>query len=167
MVGPYREAGPRAGANEERIMYKHILVATDGTKLSAKAVRTAARLAKTCHAKLAGVYAVQPYPDPVYSEGAAFGPRMSRTRYTEFAQREAKKALAAVEIEAETAGVPYSSVLATDDQPWKAIIRAARAKRCDVIVMASHGRRGLSAMLLGSETSKVLAHSKVPVLVCR
>ena len=148
-------------------MYKHILVATDGTKLSAKAVRTAARLAKTCNAKLAGVYSVQPYPEPVYSEGAAFGPRMSRSRYTQTVEREGKKALAAVEIEAETAGVPYSSVLATDDQPWKAIIRAARAKRCDVIVMASHGRRGLSAMLLGSETSKVLAHSKVPVLVCR
>lgn len=148
-------------------MYKHILVATDGTKLSGKAVKTAARLAKICNARLAAVYAVQPYPDPVYSEGAAFGPRMSRTRYMDVAGREGKKALAAVEIEAETAGVPYSSVLAIDAQPWKAIIRAARAKRCDVIVMASHGRRGISALLLGSETSKVLAHSTVPVLVCR
>ncbi len=148
-------------------MYKHILVATDGTKLSAKAVRTATRLAKTCNARLTGVYAVQPYPDPVYSEGAAFGPRMSRSRYTEFAEREGRKALAAVEIEAETAGVPFSPVLATDAQPWKAIIRAARAKHCDAIVMASHGRRGISALLLGSETSKVLAHSRVPVLVCR
>ena len=148
-------------------MYKHILVATDGSKLSGKAVKTAARLAKTCNARLTGVYAVQPYPDPVYSEGAAFGPRMSRTRYNEMAEREGRKALAAVEIEAQTAGVPYGSVLATDAQAWKAIIRAARAKRCDVVVMASHGRRGLSAMLLGSETSKVLTHSRVPVLVCR
>jgi nucleotide-binding universal stress UspA family protein len=148
-------------------MYKHILVATDGTKLSAKAVKTAARLAKTCNARLAGVYAVQPYPNPVYSEGAAFGPRMSRSRYMEIAERAGRKALAAVEIEAQTAGVPFSPVLAMDGQAWKAIIRAARAKRCDVIVMASHGRRGLSALLLGSETSKVLAHSKIPVLVCR
>lgn len=148
-------------------MYKHILVATDGSKLSGKAVRAAARLAKTCQARLTGIYAVQPYPDPVYSEGAAFGPRMSRTRYNELAEREGRKALAAVEIEAQTAGVPYGSVLATDAQAWKAIIRAARAKRCDVVVMASHGRRGLSAMLLGSETSKVLTHSRVPVLVCR
>jgi nucleotide-binding universal stress UspA family protein len=148
-------------------MYKHILVATDGTKLSGKAVRTAARLAKTCNARLAGVYAVQPYPEAVYSEGAAFGPRMSRSRYLQTAEREARKALAAVEIEAQTAGVPFSSVLITDAQPWKAIIRAARSKRCDVVVMASHGRRGISALLLGSETSKVLAHSNVPVLVCR
>jgi nucleotide-binding universal stress UspA family protein len=148
-------------------MYKHILVATDGSRLSAKALKTAARLAKTCGARMTGVYAVPPYPDPVYSEGAAFGPRMSRTRYTEIAEREGRKALAAVEIEAQTAAVPYSSLLATEGQPWKAIIRAARAKRCDVIVMASHGRRGISALLLGSETSKVLAHSKVPVLVCR
>lgn len=148
-------------------MYKHILVATDGTKLSARAVKTAARLAKTCNATLAGVYAVQPYPDTVYSEGVAFGPRMSRSRYTQTVEREGKKALAAVEIEAETAGVPFSSALITDGQPWKAIIRAARSKRCDLIVMASHGRRGISALLLGSETSKVLAYSKVPVLVCK
>ena len=148
-------------------MYKHILVATDGTKLSAKAVKTAARLAKLCEAKVTGIYAVQPYPDTIYSEGAAFGPRMSRSRYLQVAEREGRKALAAVEIEAETAGVPFSPVIATDAQPWKAIIRTARGKRCDVIVMASHGRRGISAMLLGSETSKVLAHSKIPVLVCR
>jgi nucleotide-binding universal stress UspA family protein len=148
-------------------MYKHILVATDGTKLSAKAVKTAARLAKTCNARLTAVYAVQPYPDPVYSEGAAFGPRMSRSRYMEFAERAGRKALAAVEIEAETAGVPFSPVLASDAQPWKAIVRTARAKHCDAIVMASHGRRGISALLLGSETSKVLAYSRVPVLVCR
>jgi nucleotide-binding universal stress UspA family protein len=148
-------------------MYKHILVATDGTKLSGKAVRTAARLAKICGAKLSGVYAVQPYPNPVYSEGAAFGPRMSRGRYKHEAEREGKKALAAIEIEADTSGVPFSSVMVTDAQPWKAIIRAARSKRCDLIVMASHGRRGISALLLGSETSKVLTHSKVPVVVCR
>jgi nucleotide-binding universal stress UspA family protein len=148
-------------------MYKHILVATDGTKLSARAVKAAARLAKTCNATLAGVYAVQPYPDPVYSEGAAFGPRMSRSRYMQTVEREGRKALAAVEIEAQTAGVPFSPVLITDGQPWKAIIRAARSKRCDLIVMASHGRRGISALLLGSETSKVLAYAKVPVLVCK
>ncbi|HZR70687.1 MAG TPA: universal stress protein [Burkholderiales bacterium] len=148
-------------------MYKHILVATDGSRLSAKAVKAAVRLAKTCNARLAGIYAVQPYPNPVYSEGAAFGPRMSRARYAALAEREGRKVLAGVEIEAQTAGLPYSSLLVTDAQPWKAITRAARAKRCDLIVMASHGRRGLSALLLGSETSKVLAHSKVPVLVCR
>ena len=91
----------------------------------------------------------------------------ARTRYLEVAEREGKKALAAVAIEADTAGVAFSSLLVSDGQPWKAIIRAARAKRCELIVMASHGRRGISALLLGSETSKVLAHSKVPVLVCR
>ena len=75
--------------------------------------------------------------------------------------------LALVDIEAQTSGLQASTMSLTADQPWKAIIGAARSKKCDLIVMASHGRRGLSGLLLGSETAKVLTHSKVPVLVCR
>ena len=147
-------------------MYKHVLVPTDGSKLSAKAIRTAARLAKLCRAKLTGLCVTPPYVAPVHAEGMTYG-MVSPRSYKELTGKEAKKALAVVEIEAQTSGVDVSKVSLTADQPWRAIIGAARSKRCDLIVMASHGRRGLSALLLGSETAKVLTHSKTPVLVCR
>jgi len=148
-------------------MYKHILVSTDGSKLSAKAVRTAAQLAKSLGAKLTGAYVIAPYATPMYSEAVAYAPPVTSQRYKELAAKEAKKALSAVQIEAQTAGVPCSTLSTTNEQPWRGIIRAAEAKKCDVIVMASHGRRGLVGLLLGSETNKVLTHSKIPVLVCR
>jgi len=147
-------------------MYRHILVPTDGSKLSAKAIRTAARLAKLCGAKLTGLYVIPSYIAPVHAEGMTYG-MVSPRSYKELTGKEAKKALAVVEIEAQTSGVDASKISLTADQPWRAIIGAARSKRCDLIVMASHGRRGLSALLLGSETAKVLTHSKTPVLVCR
>jgi nucleotide-binding universal stress UspA family protein len=147
-------------------MYKHILVPTDGSKLSAKAIRAAARLAALCQAKLTGLYVIAPDLPPVYTEGAMYG-GLSARNYKELKEKEAKKALALVDIEAQTSGLQASGIFLTADQPWKAIIGAARSKKCDLIVMASHGRRGLSGLLLGSETAKVLTHSKVPVLVCR
>lgn len=148
-------------------MYKHILVPTDGSRLSTKAIRTAARLAKNFGAKLTGVFVVPPYVPPVYGEAVIYVPEVSPKRYKEITGREAKKALAAVEVEAQTAGVECKTLSATADQAWQGIIRTARARGCDLIVMASHGRRGLSGLLLGSETTKVLTHSKTPVLVCR
>ena len=148
-------------------MYRHILVSTDGSKLSVKAARTAARLAKALGASVTGVYVIAPYKVPMYSEGAAYAPPLTPQRYKELTTVEAKKALAAIEVEAEIAGVPCSTLSASNEDPWRAIIRVAQARKCDVIVMASHGRRGISRLLLGSETSKVLAHSKIPVLVER
>jgi nucleotide-binding universal stress UspA family protein len=148
-------------------MYKHILVATDGSRLSAKAIRTAAQLARTCGTKLTGAYVVAPYAAPSYDEAVAYAPPMSARRYKELVAKEAKKALATVEIEAQTAGVPFDTLSTTNALPWRGIIRVAQARKCDVIVMASHGRRGLAGLLLGSETHKVLTHSKIPVLVCR
>ncbi|HVB47849.1 MAG TPA: universal stress protein [Burkholderiales bacterium] len=148
-------------------MYKHILVPTDGSRLSAKAVKAAARLAKSLGAKLTGLYVIPPYVPPMYGEAVVYVPEASPKRYKELSEKEAKKALAAVEIEAQTAGVPCKGVSLTADQAWQGIIRTARAKKCDLIVMASHGRRGLTGLLLGSETTKVLTHSKTPVLVCR
>lgn len=148
-------------------MYKHILVPTDGSKLSAKAIRTAASLARVCKARLTGIYVIPPYTAPLYAEGAVLGMPISRRAYQESTEKTARKALAVVEIEAQTAGVESLTVHVTGDQPWQTIIQAARSKRCDAIVMASHGRRGLAGVLLGSETVKVLTHSKVPVLVCR
>lgn len=148
-------------------MYKHILVPTDGSRLSVKAIKAAAQLAKAIGAKLTGVYVIPPYVPPMYGEAVVYVPEVSPRRYKELSQKEAKKALAAVEIEAQTAGVPCKALSVTADQAWQGIIRTAHAKRCDLIVMASHGRRGLTGLLLGSETTKVLTHSKTPVLVCR
>ncbi|MGB5081981.1 MAG: universal stress protein [Burkholderiales bacterium] len=146
-------------------MYRHILVPTDGSTLSTKAIKAAARLAKICGARLTGLSVVPPNPMPIYAEGVSYG--IAPRNYKEIKEKAAKKALAVVTIEAETSGVHASTLSLTADQPWRAIIGTARARRCDLIVMASHGRSGLSAVLLGSETSKVLTHSKVPVLVCR
>jgi len=148
-------------------MYKHILVPTDGSKLSEEAIRVAARLAGTFQARLTGLCVMAPYPSPVYARGGATYGAMSPREYREIKEKEAKKALAFVDIEAQTSGVEASKISLTADQPWKAIIGTARSKKCDLIVMASHGRRGLSALLLGSETAKVLTHCKIPVLVCR
>jgi len=148
-------------------MYKNILVSTDGSKLSAKAVRTAVRLAKALGARIVGLYVIVPYPAPVYGEAVTYAPPLAPKLYEDFANKEAKKALAAIESEAEAAGVPCSTLSATNDHPWRGIVRVAQARKCDVIVMASHGRRGLAGLLLGSETTKVLTHSKIPVLVCR
>jgi nucleotide-binding universal stress UspA family protein len=148
-------------------MYKHILVSTDGSKLSGKAIRTAVRLAGATGAKVTGVYVNAPYMPPAYGEGMMYMPAISPKRYKELTERAARKALAVVEIEARTAGVEYGSAMLTADNPWEGIIRTAKAKKCDLIVMSSHGRRGLAGLLLGSETTKVLTHSKVPVLVCR
>jgi nucleotide-binding universal stress UspA family protein len=146
-------------------MYKHILVPTDGSKLSTKAIKTAARLARLSGARLTGVSVMPPNPRPIYSESVTYG--IAPRNFKEIQEKAAKKALAVVKIEADTAGIEVSTVSITADQPWRAIISTARARRCDLIVMASHGRGGLSALLLGSETAKVLTHSKIPVLVCR
>ncbi len=148
-------------------MFKHILVSTDGSKLSHKAIRTAARLAGATGAKLTGVYVIPPYVPPMYGEGMMYVPVVSEPKYRKAAKRAGQKALAAVEIEAQTAGAPYGGALLAANNPWEGIVRAAKSKKCDLIVMASHGRRGLAGLLLGSETTKVLTHSKVPVLVCR
>lgn len=148
-------------------MFKHILVPTDGSKLSAKAVKTAVKLAKQFGAKVSGVYVIPPYVPPMYGEAAIYVPEITPKRYKELSEKEAKKALALIEIEAQTAHVLCKTGWLTDDQPWEGIVRSAKVKKCDLIVMASHGRKGLSGLLLGSETTKVLTHSKVPVLVCR
>jgi nucleotide-binding universal stress UspA family protein len=147
-------------------MFKHILVATDGSKLSQKAIRTAVRLAKTSGAAVSGAYVIAPYA-PAYGEAAIYVAAQTARRYKEVTQKEARKALAEVEVEASAAGVRYSGVMLTADTPWEGIIRSAQRKKCDLIVMASHGRRGLRGLILGSETAKVLTHTKIPVLVCR
>ena len=148
-------------------MYKHILVATDGSKLSNKATKTGARLARSLGARLTGVYVNPEFVAPMYSEGSSYVPQMSPKRFREFHEGEARKALSVLETEAQKTGVECSTMSLANNHPYLGILRAAKLKKCDLIVMASHGRRGLSAMVLGSETNKLLTHSSIPVLVCR
>jgi len=148
-------------------MFKHILVPTDGSKLSAKAIRAAVRLARATGAKVTGAYVIAPYMPPAYGEGAVYAYGTSAKRHKALSEREARKALAVVEIEARTSGIEYHGTTPTAFNPWEGVVQAAKSKKCDLIVMASHGRRGLAGLLLGSETTKVLTHSKIPVLVCR
>ena len=148
-------------------MYKHILVATDGSKLSLKAVKSAAKLAQAVGARLTGVYVMPEYMPPIYGEASLYVTQVSPKTFKEAMEKDAKAALAALTKESQSAGVASTGLKATNAQPWSAIVSTARSKKCDLIVMASHGRRGLAGLLLGSETTKVLTHSKVPVLVVR
>ena len=148
-------------------MYKHILVPTDGSKLSLKAAKAAAGLAKATKAKVTAVYVMEPFMPPMTSEGMVFHVGYSIKDYEKGTREVASKALAKITAAAAAAKVPCDSIAVFNENPWEGIIKAAGSKGCDVIVMASHGRRGLAGLLLGSETQKVLTHSKVPVLVCR
>ncbi|HEX5128246.1 MAG TPA: universal stress protein [Usitatibacter sp.] len=145
-------------------MYKHILVPTDGTPLSRKAVRAAAQLASTMNAQVTAVHVMQPWDPPAGAEAAAFQlPRIAQ-EYDRHVRATAKTVLDEV---ASDVKAPCETVAVFDSHPWEAIVKVAAERKCDVIVMASHGRGGLAGLLLGSETQKVLTHSKTPVLVCR
>jgi nucleotide-binding universal stress UspA family protein len=149
-------------------MYNHILVPTDGSPLSLKAAKAAARLAKTQKAKITAYYAIPPFTMPATGEALVLAPEMySENEYDKRMKNIAGEALSKVEAEAKKQGVEFEGTSATADAPWKGIIREAKSHECDLIVMASHGRGGLESLLLGSETMKVLTHSKTPVLVCR
>ena len=147
-------------------MYTHLMVPTDGSKLSDKAVANAIGLAQALKAKLTAFYSSADYPMPVYAEGVVFEP-VSKREYTRKAKEEAQKILDRVAAKAAAAGVDCATAHAIAASPWEAILATAKKSKCDAIVMASHGRRGVSAMLLGSETQKVLTHSKLPVIVVR
>ena len=146
-------------------MYKHILVPTDGSELSLKAAKAAARLAKTLEAKMTAVYVIPDYMPQFASEDVVlYNEDLSPELYRKATEKSAREALTKVE---KAAGVKIQKIFVNNDQPWRGIIDTAKAKKCDLIVMASHGRKGISALVIGSETNKVLTHSRTPVLVCR
>jgi nucleotide-binding universal stress UspA family protein len=145
-------------------MFRHILIPTDGSSLSARGVKAGVKLAKALGARITALHVIPPYVLP-YGDTALYAP--SAGEHKKACERTAKKVLAEVESAARKAGVACAGVSVTDPQPWGAILRTARSKRCDAIVMASHGRSGLGGLLLGSETQRVLAHSRIPVLVTR
>ena len=147
-------------------MYKHLLVATDGSKLSNKAIVHAVALAKSLGARLTAFYASSDYPMAIYAEGIVYEP-LTQKEYAALAAKEAAKAFAPVLAKAKSAGVDCGTQHVVGGTPWMGILNTAKKAKCDAIVMASHGRTGISAVLIGSETQKVLTHSKLPVLVVR
>jgi nucleotide-binding universal stress UspA family protein len=148
-------------------MYKHILVPTDGSALSNKAARAAAKLARETGGRLTAIYAIPPLGQPMVLDGFVYDAAYSQEAYEEGMRKFADKALSKVKEEANANQVKCDAISVIEGNPWEAIVKAAKAKKCDLIVMASHGRRGLQGVILGSETTKVLTHSKTPVLVCR
>jgi nucleotide-binding universal stress UspA family protein len=148
-------------------MYRNLLVPTDGSPRSKKAAQAAAALAARLGAQMTGAYVIPPYEPAMLVDGVGFMPGVTGARQRAAAKLYGQRALAAMERIASAEGVRFGSALLAAATPWEGILKAAKAKRCDLIVMASHGRRGLAGLLLGSETAKVLTHSKIPVLVCR
>jgi nucleotide-binding universal stress UspA family protein len=148
-------------------VYKHILVPTDGSRLSASAVKTATRLASSLSARVTAFHVMAPYIGPTYGEGAGPIPSLAAEDHRKRVRKLAKAALKKACEEAQASRVACATSSVTSDRPWLAIVDAARNRKCDLIVMASHGRRGLSGLIFGSETHKVVTHTKTPVLVCR
>jgi len=149
-------------------MFRHVLIPTDGSRLAARGARAGVRLAKALGAKVTGLYVMFPYVPPIYGEASLYYvPGLTPTESRKTYEKQAKKALGVVQAEAARARVRCKTRYVTSGQPWQAILREARRARCDAVVMASHGRGGLGGLLLGSETARVLANSKIPVLVVR
>jgi len=147
-------------------MYKHILVPTDGSKLSDEAVTKAIQFAKESGAKLTALHVMPEYIPPAFAEFPAAG-QASFAEFMKATEETGKTVLGNAKKAANEAGVACETVSIRHTQPYRAIIDVAREKACDLIFMSSHGRRGLSALVLGSETNKVLTHSSIPVLVFR
>jgi nucleotide-binding universal stress UspA family protein len=145
-------------------MFKHVLIPTDGSELAEEAVEKGLAFARSAGAKVTFVTVAEPFH--IFS-GETAQLESTRAEYERHASEHAKAILARAEAKAAAAGVPAGTVELADDHPYDAIIRAAERAGCDLIAMASHGRRGLSAVVLGSQTVKVLTHTRIPVLVFR
>lgn len=144
-------------------MYQRILVPTDGSSITAKAIATAIGLARPLQAQVEALAVIEPFQYGVVGEVDPIPP----LDYRESQQRIAAQRVQQVALACEAAGLPCSVHVTEAAHPYEAIIDHARRQACDLIVMASHGRRGVRAMLLGSETQKVLTHTAIPVLVVR
>jgi len=144
-------------------MFKHMLVATDGSKLSEEAVAYAISIAAAVNARVTAIYVVQPVhmivPTPL--------PEMISEDFASRMEEQSKAAMAFVEKTARKAGITANLATMRKEQPHKAIVATAHSSSCDLIIMASHGHRPVSRFMLGSETQKVLAESDIPVLVYR
>jgi nucleotide-binding universal stress UspA family protein len=147
-------------------MYRNILIATDGSALAEKAVQHGVSLAKSVGAKVTVLIVEAPFN--VYDLPESRMPQMAEAfaQHTQHIKQHAATVLDRIAAAAKAAGVACDPVQVEHDHPFQAIVATANDKGCDLIVMASHGRSGVSAVLLGSVTNKVLTHTKIPVLVC-
>jgi nucleotide-binding universal stress UspA family protein len=145
-------------------MFKHILLPTDGSKLSEKSIKQGVRMAKALNARVTALHVVPKFHTFTYQSEML---ESTRREYEADAAVRTKNYLDFVRKVAAGSGVECETVQVASDQPFKEIIKTAEKKGCDLILMASHGRRGIEGFLLGSETQKVLTHSSVPVLVYR
>jgi nucleotide-binding universal stress UspA family protein len=147
-------------------MFKHILIPTDGSRTAAKAITAGVKLAKEMGARVTGFYAQEPLPLHIHGEGYV----ADKELIAEFEKRAgdfAAKCIAEVGDTAKAAGVPFEGVVVKSQSPHKAIIDAAKKQKCDAIFIASHGHKGLTGLVLGSVTQKVLVNTEIPVLVFR
>ena len=144
-------------------MYRSILIPTDGTEITAKAVDTAVSLARALGARLSTITVKEPFPYSAISEMQPIPPQ----EFYDAQERIALKRVQEVVDAAATAGLSCDGFTVEAPPPWEAILEHAKSHGCDLIVMASHGRRGMGALLIGSETSRVLTHCSLPVLVVK
>ncbi|WP_407160231.1 universal stress protein [Bradyrhizobium sp. STM 3557] len=142
-------------------MYRHILIPTDGSELGEHGLAHGLALAKSLGAKASIIFVVEPFPDMTGRFLEAFA------TYVELRKEQANSALDRAAKAAKEAGVPCTTIQVESAQPHHGIIAAAEENGCDLIVMSSHGRSGLPALLIGSVTNKVVTHAKTPVLVCQ
>lgn len=145
-------------------MFKHVLLPTDGSILSQAAIQKGVQFAKSMQAKITGI-SVMP-EQKYYLYQADITAQLIEETATQH-KKQAERNLSFVAKTAQEADVPCETICEISDHPYEAIIRVAEKNACDLIMMASHGRRGISGLLIGSETQKVLTHSKIPVLVYR
>lgn len=148
-------------------MFKHILLPTDGSKLSDRAVQRGLEFAKQIGARVTAVHVIPEFRMMADESFALPASADLKRRYDKEAKSRTDRMLAKIGERAAAAGVKYEGVGIVGDVPYELIIETAKKHKCDLIMMASHGRRGISSLLLGSETAKVLTHSKIPVLVVR
>ena len=144
-------------------MYRNILIPTDGTEITAKAVAAGISLAKALGAQLSTITVKEPFPYSAISEMQPIPPQ----EFYDAQERIALKRVKEVVASAGDGGLACQAFTVEAQHPWEAIVDHAKTHGCDLIVMASHGRRGVSALLLGSETTRVLVHCDVPVLVVK
>ncbi len=147
-------------------MYQRILVATDGSDLSIKAVNSAIELAAALGAELVALYVVPNYPTSYFEGGISISPAEVSITEKKWAD-DGQAIVDSIKSTAESKKVAFKGVTVTSDLVSESILRTAKKHHCDLIVMASHGRKGIQRVLLGSETQQVLTHSTIPVLVLR
>jgi nucleotide-binding universal stress UspA family protein len=145
-------------------MFKHVLLPTDGSNLSQVAIQKGVQLAKSMKAKITGISVMPEQKYYLYQTDITVQVKEETAKQHKL---QANRNLSVIEKATKDAGVPCETLCEISDYPYETIIRVAEQKGCDLIMMASHGRRGVKGLLLGSETQKVLTHSKIPVLVYR